>query len=263
MQLCVRSQGGFLGEGALGLGLQDAQEQEEQQWPGRGCPGVSQGLPAARSEGFKAGRGTVAARPTVTPASAVLQFGFVTIFVAACPLAPLFALLNNWVEIRLDARKFVCERRRPVAQRAQDVGIWFPILAGITHLAVISNVSAERAGGGGRGRGEARGPADRPADRPATRPSCWPSRPTSCRAPTTGGPAPATCAASSISRWRAPRPPSPLSTTARAGEGRGPGSLWAPCPAFPAWEPEGQHPPPTYTRARTAAGLRRALGRAV
>ncbi|XP_031792423.1 anoctamin-7 isoform X1 [Piliocolobus tephrosceles] len=43
----------------------------------------------------------------------VLQFGFVTIFVAACPLAPLFALLNNWVEIRLDARKFVTERRLP------------------------------------------------------------------------------------------------------------------------------------------------------
>ncbi|KAM6178481.1 anoctamin-7 [Rhynchocyon petersi] len=69
----------------------------------------------------------------------VLQFGFITIFVAACPLAPLFALLNNWVEIRLDARKFVCERRRPVAERAQDIGIWFHILAAITHLAVISN----------------------------------------------------------------------------------------------------------------------------
>ncbi|XP_006875294.1 PREDICTED: anoctamin-7 [Chrysochloris asiatica] len=69
----------------------------------------------------------------------VLQFGFITIFVAACPLAPLFALLNNWVEIRLDARKFVCERRRPVAERAQDIGIWFHILTGITHLAVISN----------------------------------------------------------------------------------------------------------------------------
>ncbi|XP_057602509.1 anoctamin-7 [Hippopotamus amphibius kiboko] len=69
----------------------------------------------------------------------VLQFGFITIFVAACPLAPLFALLNNWVEIRLDARKFVRERRRPVAERAQDIGIWLHILAGITHLAVISN----------------------------------------------------------------------------------------------------------------------------
>ncbi|KAF7700140.1 hypothetical protein HF521_003098 [Silurus meridionalis] len=69
----------------------------------------------------------------------VLQFGFITIFVAACPLAPLFALVNNWVEIRLDAQKFVCEYRRPVAQRAQDIGIWFTILEVITYLAVISN----------------------------------------------------------------------------------------------------------------------------
>ncbi|KAG7471024.1 hypothetical protein MATL_G00120030 [Megalops atlanticus] len=69
----------------------------------------------------------------------VLQFGFITIFVAACPLAPLFALLNNWVEIRLDAQKFVCQYRRPVAERAQDIGIWFNILQVITHLAVISN----------------------------------------------------------------------------------------------------------------------------
>ncbi|KAK2108064.1 Anoctamin-7 [Saguinus oedipus] len=77
--------------------------------------------------------------PGRAPRPAVLQFGFVTIFVAACPLAPLFALLNNWVEIRLDARKFVCEYRRPVAERAQDIGIWFPVLTAITHLAVTSN----------------------------------------------------------------------------------------------------------------------------
>lgn len=69
----------------------------------------------------------------------VLQFGFVTLFAAACPLAPLFAMLNNWLEIRLDAQKLVCGRRRPVAERAQDVGIWFPILAAIAHLAVTSN----------------------------------------------------------------------------------------------------------------------------
>ena len=52
----------------------------------------------------------------------VLQFGFITIFVAAFPLAPLFALLNNWVEIRLDAQKFVCETRRAVAERAESIG---------------------------------------------------------------------------------------------------------------------------------------------
>ncbi|XP_063869626.1 anoctamin-7-like isoform X3 [Scylla paramamosain] len=69
----------------------------------------------------------------------VLQFGFLTIFVAAFPLAPLFALLNNWVEIRLDAQKFVCETRRPVSERAQNIGIWFTILDFMAHLAVISN----------------------------------------------------------------------------------------------------------------------------
>ncbi|CAF4649605.1 unnamed protein product, partial [Rotaria socialis] len=37
-----------------------------------------------------------------------LQFGFITIFVAAFPIAPFFALLNNWIEIRLDASKLVC-----------------------------------------------------------------------------------------------------------------------------------------------------------
>ncbi|XP_024086456.1 uncharacterized protein LOC106670115 isoform X2 [Cimex lectularius] len=69
----------------------------------------------------------------------VLQFGFITIFVAAFPLAPLFALLNNWVEIRLDAQKFVCETRRTVAERAENIGIWFTILNMLAHLAVISN----------------------------------------------------------------------------------------------------------------------------
>lgn len=53
----------------------------------------------------------------------VIQFGFVTLFVASFPLAPLFALLNNIIEIRLDAKKFVMELRRPVAARAKDIGM--------------------------------------------------------------------------------------------------------------------------------------------
>lgn len=77
----------------------------------------------------------------MTHSAAVLQFGFITIFVAAFPLAPLFALLNNWVEIRLDAHKFVCEYRRPVAERAQNIGVWFNILEALSHLSVIANVS--------------------------------------------------------------------------------------------------------------------------
>lgn len=61
--------------------------------------------------------------------SAVIQFGFVSLFVASFPLAPLFALLNNIIEIRLDAKKFVTELRRPVAARAKDIGklIWHSV----------------------------------------------------------------------------------------------------------------------------------------
>ncbi len=45
-----------------------------------------------------------------------------TIFVAALPLAPLFALIGNIVEIRRDAQMFVTVLRRPVAVRVQDIG---------------------------------------------------------------------------------------------------------------------------------------------
>ncbi|KAK3580685.1 hypothetical protein CHS0354_017968 [Potamilus streckersoni] len=69
----------------------------------------------------------------------VIQYGFVTIFVAAFPLAPLFALINNIIEIRIDAYKFVTMWKRPFAARAQDIGIWYGILTGITAIAIVTN----------------------------------------------------------------------------------------------------------------------------
>nr|XP_019609895.1 PREDICTED: anoctamin-2 [Rhinolophus sinicus] len=69
----------------------------------------------------------------------IIQFGFVTLFVASFPLAPVFALLNNVIEVRLDAKKFVTELRRPDAVRTKDIGIWFDILSGIGKFSVISN----------------------------------------------------------------------------------------------------------------------------
>ena len=60
--------------------------------------------------------------PLIWFLSTVIQFGFVTLFVASFPLAPLFALLNNIIEIRLDAKKFVAELQRPVAAKAKDIG---------------------------------------------------------------------------------------------------------------------------------------------
>ncbi|XP_028666516.1 anoctamin-6 [Erpetoichthys calabaricus] len=69
----------------------------------------------------------------------VIQFGFVTLFVASFPLAPLLALLNNLFEIRVDAWKLTTQYRRVVPEKAQDIGAWQPILQGIAILAVVTN----------------------------------------------------------------------------------------------------------------------------
>uniref|UniRef100_A0A3Q3JTF0 Anoctamin n=1 Tax=Monopterus albus TaxID=43700 RepID=A0A3Q3JTF0_MONAL len=69
----------------------------------------------------------------------IIQFGMVTLFVASFPLAPLFALLNNIIEIRLDAKKFVKDLRRPIAAKAKDIGIWYNLLRGLSKAAVIVN----------------------------------------------------------------------------------------------------------------------------
>lgn len=69
----------------------------------------------------------------------VIQYGFVTLFVAAFPLAPLFAFVNNLMEIRVDANKYIFSLRRPLAQRAQDIGAWLNILQIITYVSVATN----------------------------------------------------------------------------------------------------------------------------
>ncbi|XP_075258994.1 anoctamin-4-like isoform X5 [Convolutriloba macropyga] len=69
----------------------------------------------------------------------VIQFGFTTLFVAAFPLAPFFAFLNNVIEIRLDAYKFITQLRRPWAQKAEDIGSWYNILQAIAIIAVLTN----------------------------------------------------------------------------------------------------------------------------
>lgn len=60
---------------------------------------------------------------------------------AAFPLAPLFALLNNICEIRLDAYKMIAQARRPIAETVENIGAWFSILRGITYCAVAFNVN--------------------------------------------------------------------------------------------------------------------------
>uniref|UniRef100_A0AAV2L2H6 Anoctamin n=1 Tax=Knipowitschia caucasica TaxID=637954 RepID=A0AAV2L2H6_KNICA len=69
----------------------------------------------------------------------VIQFGFITLFVASFPLAPLLALFNNIIEVRVDAWKLTTQFRRPVAAKAHCIGAWEEILNGMAVLSVVTN----------------------------------------------------------------------------------------------------------------------------
>ena len=60
-------------------------------------------------------------------------------FVASFPLAPLFALVNNIVELRTDSYNFVVNYRRRVAEQVRNIGIWFKILEILTKISVLIN----------------------------------------------------------------------------------------------------------------------------
>ncbi|XP_055345444.1 anoctamin-5-like [Paramacrobiotus metropolitanus] len=69
----------------------------------------------------------------------ILQFGFMTTFGVAFPLAPLCVLLMNLFEIRFDAYKILVLYRRPVPQIAKNIGAWLKILQHLAQFSVVTN----------------------------------------------------------------------------------------------------------------------------
>lgn len=87
-----------------------------------------------------------------------VQFGYVTLFVAACPIAPLLAFLSNIIEMRSDGNKLLfmmkwdnfrfafihsftlfAHNRRTIPVGAQDIGTWLSILQLTAMISVITN----------------------------------------------------------------------------------------------------------------------------
>ena len=54
----------------------------------------------------------------------LVQFGYVTLFSSAFPMAAMCALLNNVIEIRSDAFKLCMSFQRPFGQHVQSIGTW-------------------------------------------------------------------------------------------------------------------------------------------
>jgi hypothetical protein len=73
-------------------------------------------------------------------AEMVIQFGVVTLFVVAFPLAPVLAFLNNMLELHVDAFKLVDHRRRPSPHKANSIGTWAYFVNLISKISVLTNV---------------------------------------------------------------------------------------------------------------------------
>jgi anoctamin-8 len=71
----------------------------------------------------------------------VIQFGYISLFSFAWPLAALAALISNSFELRSDLWKLVYSYRRPEAKLTNSIGGWYYVLQFISVAAVITNFS--------------------------------------------------------------------------------------------------------------------------
>lgn len=70
-----------------------------------------------------------------------IQFGYVVLFAVAFPFAPVFALINNWIEVRSSAKIITTQYRRPQFETAKGIGTWLYIFEAIAMAAVITNAT--------------------------------------------------------------------------------------------------------------------------
>ncbi|KAH9373671.1 hypothetical protein HPB48_018684 [Haemaphysalis longicornis] len=72
-------------------------------------------------------------------AEKIIQYGYLMLFAASFPLAPLLALLYNMFDLRIDANRLLWLNRRPMPFRDDDIGMWFHLFGFINVCGVVSN----------------------------------------------------------------------------------------------------------------------------
>lgn len=70
----------------------------------------------------------------------MLRYGDIIFFSKALPLASTCALLNNLIEMRSDAYKFVQSHRRIVPIEKAGIGAWNGILRSLSYISTALNV---------------------------------------------------------------------------------------------------------------------------
>eukprot|EP01135_Chromosphaera_perkinsii_P003221 Nk52_evm28s238 gene=Nk52_evmTU28s238 len=68
-----------------------------------------------------------------------LQYGYIMLFTAAFPVAPLIAICTNILEIRIDASRYLKYTKRPAAMRAENIGRWQFIIELLNSASILTN----------------------------------------------------------------------------------------------------------------------------
>ncbi|CAL1545216.1 unnamed protein product [Lymnaea stagnalis] len=69
----------------------------------------------------------------------VILYGYLMLFACSFPLAPLFALVVCYIDLRIDAKRLLWWYRRPIAYIAADIGMWLNILQFVNCVGVVTN----------------------------------------------------------------------------------------------------------------------------
>lgn len=72
-------------------------------------------------------------------AEIAVQFGYMTIFIVALPASCLVALINNFVELKIDGWKLCHVYQRPIPRSAEDIGNWQAVMSIICIVAIVTN----------------------------------------------------------------------------------------------------------------------------
>lgn len=71
----------------------------------------------------------------------VIQYGYIVMWSASFPLAPIIAFLLNVIEIRVDGYKLTNIVRRPFPAGAKSIGLWLPIMRFLSFAGIFTNAS--------------------------------------------------------------------------------------------------------------------------
>jgi hypothetical protein len=61
----------------------------------------------------------------LTPSLQVIQYGYLTMFATAFPLAPLLVVIVIMIDVRTDIQRYLFRSRRPIARRCGSQRICF------------------------------------------------------------------------------------------------------------------------------------------